>query len=171
MKRDLLGIINCLGPNHSAEPSFYDLFVFGIGAVFLCFTLIFLFNYIPAKNNKEEVEKIKLPIVISAIPFVIGVIFVSNSVENLFRYSELLIILSLVYLVYYLNYFESRNNVKKRYIKYSLKDNIICEPIFQNYNLQIKNRISDLSRFTIIVLVVITIFTPLYKLLGTGYFL
>jgi hypothetical protein len=51
MNRDLLGVINCLGPNFPSQPSFYDLFVFGLGALFAIILLSFWYSRISQSNN------------------------------------------------------------------------------------------------------------------------
>ena len=182
-ERGLLGIINCLGTYHEKTVSFYDLFIFGIGSVFVISLLLFYYSKISKNrilNNGKEYIEVKKDYFIWAniIASIVILFFITSSIEEIIKYSDMLILVSLGLSIFYLNYIHKGTTIKRIYKQLDLqrsiysqrKDILLQEKSVSGVYLTQEKSLSVWMKLTIYMLVIIAIITPLHQLFGLSNF-
>lgn len=176
--------LNLLGPypfgNHT---TFFDLLMFALGSFFIISMLFLYYSKIPKRNFKEndiqtEEQTSRLPKLLIYLLFIIPSITLLVeffNFGNIFSMFDTIVLISITTLIVYSNI---TPEIKKR-IKISNLNN----PIYQTKDILLQSNSLDASfiiaekttsiwvKVMTVIMMVVVLLTPLYKLLGTRYFL
>lgn len=162
--------------------SAFDLLMFGLGSFILISILLFYYSKIPKSNfidgdNRTERKTSRLPIMLAYLLVIIPSIILSVdffNYGNIFSMFDTIVLISITTLIVYSNI---TPEIKKR-IKISYLNNPIYQTkdiLLQSNSLNVNFIIADKTTSTwvkviIFIMIVVISFTPLYQLLGIGYF-
>lgn len=174
-------VINCFG--YQNDPNGYDLFMFGIGSLVVISFLLWYYNNIPKSNFKKVDSQTERKVsrspelilyLLITIPSIIMFVEFFNF-GNLFTSFDVIALSSLATFILYLNITpEIKKLIKRPKLDnpiYKTKDILLQSNNNDANFILVENTTSTLVKTFVYFMILVLVFTPVYKLLGTGYFL
>ncbi len=184
--RELLGVINCLGNGYGTTISFFDLFVFATFSFIIVTILLTYYSTLNKKRFKNDNQitnnKISSFTTVNIISVVFLLFVMMSSFERLINYNSVLMLISLGLSIFYLNYFHNKEffKVKKVFKKFHMmdtpiyksnKDVLLQDVKVEGVYLANTQKLSVWAKFTVYLLIILAITTPLYQLFGIQHFI